>query len=110
METDSISEVINKVYVVSYVANSHDDGLYNEVAVYVDPQMAWRYFLSFYYGSIGEGEQPRIDLDELRGKLVERGESVSVEYTDNYLDDYKLSVYVERLVHTRVKTEESEDD
>lgn len=102
-------ETLDRVYVASHVAHRYDDGLYHECYVYVDAEIAWRRFMDYYYDMVGEGEEPKVDLDELREKLVERGESVSITYTDNCMEDHIISVCVEKLIHTRVKREESEE-
>lgn len=88
-------ETLDRVYVASHVAHRYDDGLYQEYYVYVDAEIAWHRFMNYYYDMVGEGEEPKVDLDELREKLIERGESVSLTYTDVNMEDHIISVCVE---------------
>jgi hypothetical protein len=81
-------ETLDKVYVAS-----HDDGLHQEYYAYSDAENAWHWFMSYYQHMVGEGGG--VDLGELRSKLVERGESVSLTYTDVNMEDHIISVCVE---------------
>lgn len=98
----------NKVYIASYVAHRYDDGLYNEFYAFADAEMAWRQFMLYYYEMVGEGEEPDVDLGELRTRLVERGESVKVVYTDHMMEDHIIGVFVEEVIQIKVKKEQED--
>ena len=94
-KTDKIMETLDRVYVASHIAHRYDDGLHQEYHAYSDAENAWRWFMSYYQDMVGEGGESGVDLGELRSKLVERDESVSLTYTDVNMEEHIISVCVE---------------
>ena len=92
------------VYVVNYIVNTYDIGLYNEVYVYGDALQSWGRFMALYNDMIDGCDEPsEVDLGAMRERLVNGGESISLHFTDNGMEDHLLSVSVECVIKKMTK-------